>query len=424
MKRLLVIVAFVVVVLCALAGGVYLLMVDGGSHARSPVVADLADDEPDAPLDGTGGPLSDDGGDSSSDAGSGGGTTNPVDDGSEDATNPDGSDSGGTEDAGETRNPDAGDNNGDVDPDGTKPPPPVAVEIDPTEGYVTLAGRVITDVGDPYPGAGIMLKYIVPGKTSGERGRSPSGTQTRSIIATDNDGFYRIGVKLVFPNETTPFSITLWAQAGNDLRSTEEQTISINIDETREGIDFTIARGGELSGRVVNHEFEAMSRAMVYAQRTDQGSRSFTVVTENDGTFTFTGIRPGEYRIFASADGYQPAEEMPVVTVAPGDSVAMTEDVMLKPFTAIKLRLVANEDQPNGQFGVIFYNADGKASRSTAKADSKGVAMVGGVPDDAVEMEVELKGYEKSARIRFTVVKDSHTDVGEITLVPAARDGE
>lgn len=423
MKRLLVIGAFVVVLLGVMAGGAYLYLRGDTTGARKPVVAKEADLLPDAPKDNSGGPL-----------GSG-------DDASPDGGESDGgaSDSGETTESGETGTSDNTPVKPDHDPakpeptetpnspkgDVTKPNPdgtdaPEQPEIIPTEGLVTLAGRVVNDIGEPIAGAGLTLDYTVP-VTRESRGRTPTKNSSMSFAATDNDGFYRANLKLVFPSEEGELEVQVYAGSGNGLRSTENRSLTVKIGGTYEHVDFTVPRGGALMGQVVNQRFESVAGAKVFAQWTDgtKTDRAIQSTTDENGAFQFDGLKPGSYQVFATIEGYQPDGDIQVIEVASADTVNMTTPIKMKPYTGLKVRLVSTHGQPSGNLSATFYNADGKATQSSAKADREGNAIIGGVPEDAIEMVIKLNGYQTTDRIPVSVIKDDHNDLGEIQLLPS-----
>ena len=101
----------------------------------------------------------------------------------------------------------------------------------------------------------------------------------------------------------------------------------------------------------------------------------------------------------------------------------MNDAVKMKPNTALKVRLTATEGQPSGAVAVTFYNADGKSTKVAAKADGQGNALISGVPEDAVEMVIQVRGYQATERIAVSVIKDDHNDLGELSLLPETDEG-
>lgn len=419
MKRLLVIAAFMVVVLGALGGGVYYFMQGETASPRKPVVAKEAALEPEVVRDNSDGPLG------ANDRENPDGTI--VDDGTDpdkpvqpdvppdkpdrEPVNPD-----GTPVKPDRTNPGTRPDSGATNPEVPEPAP--LPEIVPTEGLVTLAGRVIDDTGEPLAGAGVMLVYNQP-VTRESRGQTPASMQKVSVAATDNDGYYRSNVKLVFPSEEGELEIQVWAQTNNGLRSTEDVSERVRIGETYENIDLTVPRGSELMGQVVNQRFEALASVTVFAQLVDAKDQPLRATTDENGAFHFAALKPGSYQVFAVAEGYQPDGEIQVVEVASGQTNNMSTPVKMKPLTALKVRLTATEGQPKGPFTVVFYNGDGKTTNAGAKADAQGNALISGVPTDAIEMVIKCRGYQESARIPVSVIEDDHNDLGEIQLVPA-----
>lgn len=417
MKRLLVLVAFILVVLGALGGAAYMIFGSEASAPRKPVTAvsvdvpeDALGDDTSRPLDrSTAGPAPE----SASATPPNDSTTTPNDReprADTEATRPD------------RTNPEVTKT---PDPDSTEPAKPDSDRperaVTPGKSHdaqVTLSGRVSDEGGSVVAGAAIMLNYLAPQGGTETRGRSAGLARSLSIAATDNEGAYTANIKLTFPGENQALTVTLFAQAGNGLKSAE-MTVELNPGEERDGLDFVLPLGGELIGQVVNQRLEAMSGVTVTAQL--EGGRKtdiFKCVSDSQGSFFFNGLAPGAYRISAAADGFQTASDALMVEVVSGQTVNMPEALQMKPLTAIRVRLVSADSQPRGPVTATFTTSSGKNVTVKAVADADGYALISSPPEDAVEAVFSANGYEPSNPVAVSVIADDHVDVGEVSLTP------
>ncbi|MBZ0136452.1 MAG: carboxypeptidase-like regulatory domain-containing protein [Planctomycetes bacterium] len=419
MKRLLVIAGFVVVVLGALAGGAYLVMSTETAPPRKPVVAKQAEDEPAPAANSSRGPLSNP---DQQDANTPSDDTPPPDDKPDKPVTPPADTTKPVKPAPPKPDttPPSDETTKPVKPDGVDQPD-ASADVNPTGGEATFAGRATDDQGGAIAGATITLSYLVPQKPTERRSRGQSSRSASNIATTDDDGFYRVTFKLIFPGPDAAVSVTLSAQLGESQVSPDIHNLEVSPNGLHENLDFVIPRGSTITGRVVNHRFEPLPGATVVVQPMIEGggrSKGIQFKADDSGTFTATGLKPGTYGLLGIFEGYQPGDDVVIVDLGSGETHVLAQDVRMKPQTGIVLRLTALEGQPTGRFNVTYYNAEGKSTRASATADAEGNALLGGVPEDAIELEIEARGYEKTARMSITVAKDDHTDIGEIALTP------
>jgi hypothetical protein len=414
MKRVVVIAAFVLVVLAAFAGGAYMIFTAEKTEPRRPAVSsarDVSDDafrddstplrapekqdpQPDTP------PVSADDPAPPPDTRTPPDPTPPPD-------KPPVRTEDKTRDADTTR----------VNPDGTE----VREVPAAAEAEVTVSGRVTDDMGSPVANAAIMLNHTAPQGGTGRRGRDAGLMRFVAVSNTDDNGFYSATVKLTFPGPSTAMSVSAHAVLNSRLRS-PELALEVEPGGTYDGVDFEIPRGASIRGRVVNHRLEPLAGAKVMLQLTEGKTEALNATADEHGEFAIHGIGPGEYRLIPAAEAYQPDGDLPIVTVNSGEELELASDLRLKPMTALKLRLTSDGGQPSGRFTAVFRNADGKETRASGSADGDGNVLLAGVPHDAIELVIEMAGYEKTLPVVVSVVPDDHTDIGEITLNRPAGD--
>jgi hypothetical protein len=122
--------------------------------------------------------------------------------------------------------------------------------------------------------------------------------------------------------------------------------------------------------------------------------------------------------------GYTPQDKAPNIDVVEGSPTPLAADIVMNLATAVKLKLTSASGTPRGYFSVNFFTADGKSRRGAGMADTDGIALVVNVPEDAVELQVTMRGYNASERVRFSVYPGAHSDAGEINLEPAEEQGK
>lgn len=282
---------------------------------------------------------------------------------------------------------------------------------------VTIKGRVTDYAGNPVAGANIVCAMSAA-PSDAKRRRMAYAVQT--LGSSDEQGYYTatyMGLK------EGSVELSLHAQAANLLPS-PTQALTVTAGETYDNINFTLAQGAGITGRVVDQNFNPVANARVMAMqggsmdRRRSAIRSYSAFTDADGRFSIGGMIDGSYSVNVQCTGYTLQEKAPTIDVVVGSPTPLTADIVLNTATAVKLKLTSADGKPHGYFTVNFFTADGKSSQGAGMADTDGVALVVNVPEDAVELQVTMRGYKVSERIRISVYPGAHCDVGEITLAP------
>jgi uncharacterized GH25 family protein len=171
----------------------------------------------------------------------------------------------------------------------------------------SITGRVLGPDGQPIVGAQVLLagsgqNAVFPSFFPGSRG-------------TDGDGRYRL-------DGVPPGPRTLEAHAEGYTRAVRD----VDVTGEMEGIDFTLQKGLEISGRVVDDAGAPVPGAMIMLLTSSSPLSTPPVVSSADGGFRFAGVQDGTFNLGAHKEGYSfsPREEPLTVTVA-GASVAGVE---------------------------------------------------------------------------------------------------
>ncbi|MGI9105971.1 MAG: MSCRAMM family protein [Pyrinomonadaceae bacterium] len=165
----------------------------------------------------------------------------------------------------------------------------------------TITGRVTTGDDQPLPGVSLVL---MPSQFNRER--KPAGR-----AMTGADGFYRM------PNVPAgSYRLQLLAPAytpANALPTggwNEGKTIIVTAGETIEGQDFTLARGGVITGRVTDADGKpaiAEHLILLDANQDDRSGRDYAISpyafeTDDRGVYRIYGLPAGRYHVSVGED--------------------------------------------------------------------------------------------------------------------------
>lgn len=158
----------------------------------------------------------------------------------------------------------------------------------------------VTDQGTGLPGAGVYAElYTDAGAYTGDGYSAADGTYTVAGLTT---GTYKARtlngsgyINEVYDNQSC---------ASYDCDLTIGDPISVTVGATTGGIDFALARGGSISGRVTRSDSSAGLPDVAVAVWIDAGyyaSSTKTTTTDATGNYTVSGLAPGSYLISTAA---------------------------------------------------------------------------------------------------------------------------
>jgi len=125
---------------------------------------------------------------------------------------------------------------------------------------------------------------------------------------TDQDGFYRIANVAPGNYEVSP-SVPAFVPA--DMRESHGKTVLIGEDENIENINFTLVRGGVITGRVTDADGRPVIQQQVFIYRAEtleqrrgqpiqpQVFASSSAPTDDRGVYRVFGLMPGRYKVGA-----------------------------------------------------------------------------------------------------------------------------
>jgi protocatechuate 3,4-dioxygenase beta subunit len=160
----------------------------------------------------------------------------------------------------------------------------------PAKGPTATISGKITVKGKGLPGMAVVLRPV----ESNERG-------TRYKAVTDEEGNYR------FTN-VTPGNYQVLPAASAFINADDRiKNLIINKDETIENIDFTLIRGGVITGKITDSDGRPLVEEGVslypVQDNSVQMSRAYSMrpaaQTDDRGIYRIFGVRPGNYRVSA-----------------------------------------------------------------------------------------------------------------------------
>ena len=246
-----------------------------------------------------------------------------------------------------------------VEPQGAHSARPVDIRLAPT---ITVAGRVVDDLGTA------ITAFEVRAARMGFSSRSGTGDGVRETFTdAENGAFVMDGAS---PG-TWRVSVT-----ADGFESREDQTVSVALPQTGEGVLFALTRLGSVRGMVVDPSGLPVAGAEIRRVTTGFGNwnRRPGIESDADGTFTLSGLAPGSQALVASDDDWAPSPETAVEVQPAGD----TEGLVLTLREGGVISGVVRDDDGNPWSGrrVTYATGGGPVAvfggESTTETDASG----------------------------------------------------
>lgn len=175
-------------------------------------------------------------------------------------------------------------------------------------GDSTGTGRIAGRLSVNWPDGG-MGRYIYAVPV--DDGRDPCGINPYQEMSpyfsnTDATGNYTLeglptGEYVLLARSTTPYAIPQFY--GGTIDGCQAKRILVDSYTDLQGVDFTLATGGEIKGTIVDPLGNALQGIWVRLEETSS-HQTYGIRTDSSGVFGIGGIPPGEYAVYAGNDRY------------------------------------------------------------------------------------------------------------------------
>jgi protocatechuate 3,4-dioxygenase beta subunit len=312
-------------------------------------------------------------------------------------------------------------------PNPNAPPPP---------GTSTLRGHVFAaDSGQPLRKAQVRM-------TSGE-------LRENRLATTDVEGRYefkevRAGRYTISANKGSYVGLSYGQQRPNDA----PKQIAILDNQLVERMDFTLPRGGVMTGRILDEFGEPMADVQVAAQQyqTVQGQRRLVPTgrqgsTNDIGEFRLFGISPGQYYLMATWRSTNPMNNQEKIAYAPmyypgTDNAAqaqrvtlaagqeLTDIVMsLRPMRATRVSgtVVSSDGRPMpGYIMVMSTGGFGFSTSSGGPIRPDGTFTVNGLAPGEYQLRAQSNGMPSDdSEVGIAKIVATGDDITDIRIVAA-----
>ena len=316
----------------------------------------------------------------------------------------------------------------------------------------TIRGRVVAaDSGLPLRKADVHVSRADPPSGGIEASR---GNQPR-LVRTDADGKYELadvqpGRYNVNVNKA-PYVSQNWGQRQPGLPS---KLVEVHPGETLDRIDFSLQRGGVVTGRVVDEFGEPLAgvQMQVVQSRTVNGRRDLQESsygnTDDLGEFRMFGIPPGQYYVKAIwrdtvmpvdpaspnrtgyADTFFPGtvnvDEAQRLTVRAGEAIADVS-MSLSPVTTVRVHgsVVDASGKPLSGMNILVMTGDGRSGTSFGSSvRPDGTFTVGNLTAGEYTLRAQpMPPRKESAVMTVTVGTEDLEDVRLVAVPPSTISG-
>ena len=230
-------------------------------------------------------------------------------------------------------------------------------------------------------------------------GASVSDSAGGSPVTTDANGIYTL-------SGLTPGNHTLAASATNFISGTRAATVTSGGTTT--GTDFSLTPSpGAVTGTVSRSSGGAL---IAGATVTDSGGTSTT--TDSSGSYTLTGLTPGNHTLTASATSYITSQPLTVSIAAGGTTQGA--NFSLTPTNGAVTGKVTNNWGGAAVAGATVSDSGGGAPATT---DANGVYTLSGLTPGTHTLTAAASGFT-SGNVSASVASDTTTTGVDFSLAP------
>lgn len=200
-------------------------------------------------------------------------------------------------------------------------------------------------------------------------------------------------------------------------------TIPVDIsigNETNIGVVTLKLGTGVITGKVYLDGGSDYSGTVVKAVSLGEPSKTYTVVSDEEGSFNITGIDiDGEYQIFFSHNGFI-SDSSKIVNVIKG-KVAVVEPVTLKNIMGTLKGTILLEGSSSHEGTTILIKSTNNTTQYNSTTDQKGEFVVNNVQPGNYTLLISKDGYVSNNRLSVNVEPSSEKTLDPIMLSVAIR---
>ncbi|MDQ7780066.1 MAG: carboxypeptidase-like regulatory domain-containing protein [Planctomycetota bacterium] len=250
-----------------------------------------------------------------------------------------------------------------------------------------VSGCVTDEDGVPVADAGVTIW--------GDTGTERWGSRRQ----TDREGEYRF-------DDLAPGRARVTVRHQRYVEKTSQE-IELHEGEHVARVDLVLARGGEVSGRVLSDAGAALARATVTVWDMEGGvsaPRENYATTDANGFYRIQGVKPGVKRLAAQAAGYVSAlrDDVQVQNTNATKGVDFTLVAGLKISGTVRDQLGNAVEQADVRaMPRDRYTGDRRFTslkEVSARTDSQGYYELAGLAEEPYDVAVRAKGYKEEVR--------------------------
>lgn len=168
----------------------------------------------------------------------------------------------------------------------------------------TISGKVVDAITND-PLRAVVFAFPEPG-TNVDPTRAPIHSRFPLAAKTDSLGNYAIENvkpgKYFVRAEADDYLPEFWKEADS---LADADAVEITESTSASGIDFTLEKGGAISGTVFDEADTTGIQGAVVKVWSATGNAIRRAVTDAHGNYRVSGLRTGDYYVFAKAEGYE-----------------------------------------------------------------------------------------------------------------------
>lgn len=247
----------------------------------------------------------------------------------------------------------------------------------------SISGQVVDEQGQP------IVKALV----------TISDNSSSYLCRTDDIGKY-VFQSLISGTYEVNVRATGW------IKQTYKNRVEVVAPNDISNINFTLQRGGSISGQVIDDSGNPINNANVNVYSIDDALITYFSNTDDLGNYIVSSMKSGEYRIQIRASGWITQEySTNVIVYAPNDTSQI--NFTLHPEGSISGTISDEQETPITNADVLAVPVNGNSISSVNRSNTSGNYLITGLESGDYIVKVQAKGWIKQQRIEPVTVTAS-----------------